>query len=90
VAALSADGRALTVAVVNPLEEPRRLRLQLAGGRTLSGAGQRWTITGASRWAHNRPGAPRQVDITTEGIASASEALDAGPLSVTLYSLDLR
>ena len=56
-AALSADGRALTLAVVNPTEETRRLRFRLAGGRALSGSGQKWVLTGEGRFAHNRPGA---------------------------------
>jgi alpha-N-arabinofuranosidase len=88
-AALSEDGRALTVGVVNPTGEPRRLRLKLAGG-TLSGSGQKWVITGKDKWAHNRPGAPRDVDITTEPVGSAADAAEVGPLSVTLYSLWLR
>jgi alpha-N-arabinofuranosidase len=85
-AALSADGRALTLAVVNPTEEVRRLRLQLAGG-ALQGSGQKWVITGKDRFAHNRPGAPRQVDIRTEAVSAGAEVALAGPLSVTLYSL---
>jgi alpha-N-arabinofuranosidase len=88
-AALSEDGRALTLAVVNPTEETRRVRLQVAG-RTLGGSGQKWIITGRDRWAHNRPGAPRGVDITTEAVEGARDAVAAGPLSVTLYSLWLR
>ena len=88
-AALTEDGRALTVGVVNPTGEPRRLRLKVAG-RTLSGSGQKWVITGKDRWAHNRPGAPRGVDITTEAVEGVQEAAEVGPLSVTLYSLWLR
>jgi alpha-N-arabinofuranosidase len=88
-AALSADGRALTVAVVNPTDEAHRLRLAVSG-KALTGSGQKWVITGKDKWAHNRPGAPRGVDITTEGVEGAREAAVAGPLSVTLFSLWLR
>src|SRR6202007_3318846 len=84
-AALTADGRALTLAVVKPTDESRRRRLQLAGGRALAGAGQKWVITGKDRWAHNRPGSPRQVDIRTEGVTAGAEAIEVGPLSVTLF-----
>jgi alpha-L-arabinofuranosidase len=89
-AALSEDGRSLTVAVVNPTEETRRLRLDLAGGRALAGAGQRWVLTGPGKWAHNRPGAPRQVDIKAEALTQEAGVLEAGPLSVSLYSFGLR
>ena len=89
-AALSADGRALTLAVVNPTEETRRLRFQLAGGSALSGSGQKWVLTGEGRFSHNRPGAPRQVDIRTEALTQGAEAAEAAPLSVTLYSLWLK
>ncbi len=47
-------------------------------------------ITGEGRFAHNRPGAPRQVDIRTEGVTGGGEAAVAAPLSVTLYSLWLK
>ena len=88
-AALSEDGRALTLAVVNPTEEAQRLRLRVAGG-ALAGSGQRWVIAGKDRWAHNRPGFPRGVDIRTEAVEGVGEGAEVGPLSVTLYSLWLR
>jgi alpha-N-arabinofuranosidase len=89
-AALSEDGRTLTVAAVNPTEEGRALRLQIAGGRALAGAGQKWVITGPGRWAHNAPGAPRQVDIQGVAVSRDADALELAPLSVTLYELALR
>jgi alpha-L-arabinofuranosidase len=88
VAALTADRRALTVAVVNPTDEARSLRLALAGG-ALTGTGTKWVLTGKDRWAHNRPGRPRGVDIRSEPISAASGSLEVGPLSVTLFSLEL-
>jgi alpha-L-arabinofuranosidase len=88
VAALSSDGRALTIAIVNPTGEPKRMPLKVAGG-TLRGDGLKWTITGADKWAHNAPGAPRGVDIASLP-ATQPDVLEAGPLSVTLYSLRLR
>jgi alpha-N-arabinofuranosidase len=87
-AALSADGRALTIAVVNPTGEAKRLPLAVAGG-ALTGSGLKWTLTGADKWAHNAPGAPRGVDIVSAPVTKA-DALESGPLSVTLYSLWLR
>jgi alpha-L-arabinofuranosidase len=89
-AALSTDGRALTLAIVNPTEEARRLRLELAGGRAFLGSGQKWVITGEGRFSHNRPGAARQVDIRTEALSKGADAAEAAPLSVTLYSLWLK
>jgi len=88
-AALTDDGRALTVAVVNPTDDRRSLRLKVAG-RAPSGTGQKWVITGEDKWAHNRPGAPRGVDIATESVAGVLDGIEVGPLTVTLYSLWLR
>lgn len=88
-AALSEDGRHLTLAVVNPTTDRRPVRLKIAGG-ALSGAGQKWEITGDDKWAHNRPGAPRGVDIRTEAANGVTDRVEVGPLSVTLFSLGLR
>jgi hypothetical protein len=75
---------------MNPTGTARELVVQLAGGRALSGSGQRWVITGPNRWSANRPGAPRQVDIRGEAVTGDPGLLDAAPLSVSLYSLPLR
>jgi alpha-L-arabinofuranosidase len=89
-AALSADGRELTLAVVNPTEATSQLAVQLAGGRALSGSGQKWVLTGPNRWSYNQPGAPRQVDIRGEAVTGDPGLLEAAPLSVSLFSLSLR
>jgi alpha-L-arabinofuranosidase len=90
VAAVTEDGRALTVAVMNPTGESHRLRVTLVGARALEGSGQRWVITGENRFAGNRPGHARQVDIKTEAVARSADILEAPPLSVSLYALPLR
>jgi alpha-N-arabinofuranosidase len=88
-AALTADRRALTLAVVNPTEQSRRVRLKVSG-RPLTCQGERWTITGPNRWAHNQPGAPSQVDIRSAAVANPQQQIELAPLSVTLLSLGLR
>jgi alpha-N-arabinofuranosidase len=83
-AALSPDNTTLTVAIVNPSEERRSVRLSVEGGK-LNGRGQKWLITGKDRWSHNAPGKPRQVDITTASFSDATGREEVPPLSVTLY-----
>lgn len=88
VAALTKDGRTLTVAVVNPTSEEINLTLDLAGA-TLAGNGTRWHITGADEFAHNAPGQPRAVDIKrTDGVAT--NALKVPALSASLFALPLK
>jgi len=88
-AALSRDHVILTVAIVNPTDESQAVNLKLAGGE-LTGRGQKWTLTGPTKWAYNAPGKPRQVDIVRSSIADATGRLKVVPLSVTLYSYFLR
>jgi alpha-N-arabinofuranosidase len=87
-AALTADGRTLTVAVVNPTDQARRLKLSVAG-KTTAGAGRQWVLTGPGRWAHNRPGAPRQVDIRPVDIGGDTGLLEVPALSVVLRAVPL-
>jgi alpha-L-arabinofuranosidase len=86
-AAWTEDRSALTVAVVNPTEEPHTLEIDLAGAR-LAGKGRRWVLTGPDRFAGNRPGKPREVDIRSETLDGIPERLQVDPLSVTLFRLD--
>jgi len=87
-AALSEDGRTLTVSVVNPTDQPRRLKLDVAG-RAVAGSARQWVITGPGRWAHNRPGAPRQVDIRAADVGGDAATLEVPALSVVLRTVPL-
>jgi alpha-N-arabinofuranosidase len=87
-AALSQDGRALTVSVVNPTDQAQRLKLAVSGSQA-AGAGQQWVITGPGRWAYNRPGAPRQVDIRLADVGPDATVLEVPALSVVLRRLPL-
>jgi len=87
-AALSQDGRALTVSVVNPTDQAQRLKLAVSGGQ-VAGTGQQWVITGPGRWAYNRPGAPRQVDIRVADVGTDPSTLNVPALGVVLRRLPL-
>jgi alpha-N-arabinofuranosidase len=87
-AALTADGKTLTLSVVNPTAAEVPVELALAG-RTLAGAATRWHIGGGDPRAHNAPGQPRTIDIQrTDGVAP--DALRVPALSCALFELPLR
>jgi alpha-N-arabinofuranosidase len=87
-AALTADRRALTFAVVNPTSEEIQYHVTLSGG-ALAGKGTRWHITGPDEFAHNEPGKPRVIDIQTTRDIDAS-ILRVPPLSATVFELPLK
>ncbi|MDQ5979883.1 MAG: alpha-L-arabinofuranosidase [Verrucomicrobiota bacterium] len=85
-AALTKDGKTLTVGVVNPTGEAVDLKLALVGLK-YAGPATRWHITGPNAEAHNTPGKPRVVDIKrTEAKASL---LQVPALSVALFEVPL-
>jgi len=88
-AALSKDGRTLTVGVVNPTGEEVPLTLALEGAIP-GAAAARWHITGPDRFAHNTPGQPRVVDIHQTDNLPTAAPLPVPPLSVTLFLLPLQ
>ena len=88
-AAFTADRSALTVAVVNPTAEARRVRLDLAGA-AVAGRARRFVLTGADRLSHNAPGRPRGVTVAETSLSQGGEVLDAPPLSVVLHVLPVR
>ncbi len=88
-AALSTDGRKLTIAVMNPTEQDRSLGLDIAGD-TPAGSARRWVLTGADRFAGNRPGEPRGVDVTDRMLSGPLDRLDVPRLSVTLFEIPLQ
>ncbi len=85
-AAWSEDRNEMTIAAVNPTSDPRMLALSVKGADMAAHA-MRWIITGPGRWAHNHPGRPRQVDITSGTVDIASGRIEVGPLSVTLLAI---
>jgi alpha-N-arabinofuranosidase len=88
-AALTADRKALTVAVVNPTaaEVPLKLNLNAA---VLAGNAQTWIITGPDPLAYNQPGEPRKVDIAKAAPADLGGVVMAKPMSVTLWRAPIR
>jgi alpha-N-arabinofuranosidase len=88
-AALTPDRSVLTVAVVNPTAEPRRVALDLRGAR-LGGGRQRFVLTGAGRWAYNAPGRPRGVTVEQQSMSADVSSIDLPPLSVTLHRVALQ
>jgi alpha-L-arabinofuranosidase len=83
-AALSADGRTLTVAVVNPTETARQLNLELRGIRA-AGAGRVWRMAPASVTAANLANREPQVRVE-EMAATASGAITIPAISVGVYA----
>jgi alpha-N-arabinofuranosidase len=87
VAAWTPDRTALTVAIVNPEADARKLRLDVAGAR-LTGRGRAFVLTGDSPLAHNAPGRPRGVDVVERAAGPLADPVEAAPLSVTLLVLE--
>ena len=87
-AALTKDGRFLTIAAMNPTSSELELKPALAG-KTSSGTATRWHITGPNAEAHNTPGKPRIVDIKqTDGLTASD--LRVPPLSAAVFRIPLR
>ena len=88
-AALTKDGKTLTIAVMNPTDSEMEISPSLSGA-TLAGQATRWHITGPDPVAHNTPGKPRAVDIQrTDGLPTSS-ALRVPALSCALFALPLK
>jgi alpha-N-arabinofuranosidase len=87
-AALSADGKSLTVGVVNPTGEKVTLALALAGGK-VTGKAARWTVTGTAETDKNVPGAPRAVNIAEEPGIDATVPVEIPALSANVISIPI-
>jgi alpha-N-arabinofuranosidase len=87
-AALSADGKTLTISVVNPSDRPQTLRLALRGG-AVARAGMAWRMAPGSITAANLAGSEPQVRIQSTP-ADATEALAIPAISVSVYAFPVR
>jgi alpha-L-arabinofuranosidase len=87
-AALTKDGKALTIGVMNPTGVELELKPSLAGA-ALGGAATRWHVTGPNAESHNTPGQPRVVDLKrTDGLRASD--LRVPPLSAAVFVLPLK
>jgi alpha-N-arabinofuranosidase len=88
-AAWTGDRSALTVAVVNPTAEVRRVTVDLSAAE-IRGVARRFVLTGADRWSHNAPGRARGVTVAETSLSGGGGTLEAPPLSVVLHVLPVR
>jgi alpha-N-arabinofuranosidase len=83
-AALTADGKCLTVAVVNATESEQKFDLNVTGAR-IAGSSTLWQMTGSNTDAANRLGQPPQVEVKEIPIGNAAGAISVAPISVNIY-----
>jgi len=83
-AAFTSDRKFLTLAIVNPTEEPQSLNLHLEGVR-LAGAAQMWQMTGPSPDAANVLAKPTEVEVKENTLSSVPETVSIAPASVAVY-----
>lgn len=87
-AALTADGRTLTVGVVNPSDRPQSLRLALRGAVAVGG-GTVWRMAPGAVTAANVVGRAPEVRVE-QGTAAATDLLAIPASSVAIYAFPLR
>jgi alpha-N-arabinofuranosidase len=88
-AALTQDGKALTVAVVNYTQEDKELVMDLKGTQ-LSGGGMLYVISNSDPLAYNEPGKEPDVKIVEEPLTGVSKVLKAPALSINIYKLETK
>ncbi len=85
-AALSSDGKALTIAVINPTESSQNVALNVKGA-ALRGRGRLWRMTGPSLTAST--GLNRQeVRVVESQINESPKTLELAPFSISVYELE--
>ncbi len=84
-AALSADGKLLTIAIVNPTETAQEFDLAIQGARL--GKGRMWRLTGPSLTAMT--GLERkEVQVTETPVNELPRTLRAAPISIEMYEFE--
>ncbi len=88
-AALTADGKTLTVGIVNPTDAAVSVPIALAAG-SIGGKATRYAIAGEDRYAHNTPGEPRVVDIVETAGIDAAQPLEVPAFGVALFTIPVK
>jgi alpha-N-arabinofuranosidase len=87
-AAVTADGKMLTLGVVNPTNDRTEIQLETLG-KALLNSGREFVLSGQNRWSHNDPERSRTVDIQEQNLQNVENGLIIKPLSVTILQLDI-
>ena len=88
-AALTADGRSLTLGVVNPTLDARSIPLAIGNAKP-AGPATAWSVSGTDEKAYNDPGQPRVVDLARREGVDATGPLTVAPLSCTIFVIPVR
>lgn len=84
VAALTADRKFLTLAVVNATESARQIELNVNDAR-LGESAMLWQITGNSLEAANHVDQAPQVEVKQREIGNVGKSLSIAPISINIY-----
>jgi alpha-N-arabinofuranosidase len=85
-AALSADGKLLTIAIVNPTEAAQDIDFAIQGAR-LNGKGRMWRLSGPNLTAMAGL-THREVQLTEAPVNEAPKTFRVAPLSIELYEFE--
>jgi alpha-N-arabinofuranosidase len=85
-AALTQDGKMLTVAIVNPTDSEQPIALHFKAV-TLAKSGTVWRLVAPTLDARNEPGRPPQVQIAESPLPDTLGTLSIPPISVNLYAI---
>jgi alpha-N-arabinofuranosidase len=88
-AALTDDGRALTVGVVNPQRDADRLLFDIHPA-VPDGNGTMWILTGVDPMSTNMPGKPPNVTVTESTFSEDAAGFPVPPYSVVIFRFELR
>ena len=89
IAALTADKKALTLAVVNPSEKPQQAQVNVTGV-ALQANGSVWRISGKDIAATNEVGIPPAVVTVESPVNGPLSKVDVPPLSISIYEFALK
>lgn len=83
-AALSADDKVLTLAVVNATDSEQKFNLNVSGAH-LIGKATLWRMTGKNLEAANHVGQTPQVEVKETAIREAATSMSVAPISINIY-----
>jgi alpha-N-arabinofuranosidase len=83
-AALTADHKFLTIAIVNATDSEQKFDLNVTGTK-LSGPPTLWQMTGSSLDASNHVGQPPQVAVKEIPLGNAPATISVAPISINIY-----